>query len=170
MTEPCKTERSVSVDIRNSLNKKKYLLRIYIFISVAMLALIMAYSTIVYSRVDTKLFNGEINNGKKILIQMKNNIESIDDIVRGICLSNFYNMRSLMFLQEEDLLLESRAQTELIRSVITTNTFIHSVYIYNNNRKVYFSTKDPFYHEDRFLDAKLESLTTIPVLKPILRD
>ncbi len=159
------------MDIRSFLKKRKYFLRIYVFISVTIIVLIAVFSSVSYSRIRTKFFDDEVNNGIKILIQMKNNIQSIDSIVRETCISFFYDydIRALMFLRKEDAYLESHVQTQLMRS-ISVNDFIHSIYVYNNNRKIYFSTSDPFYHSDIPLEETLMSLPSVPVLKPILRN
>lgn len=160
------------MSIRNALGRKKYLMRIIIFISAIMLVFIIAFSGIIYFQIEKNLVEDEINNGKKILTQMKNNIMNIDNIVRSICLTNFYSddIRSLMYLKDEDSYVEINVNQKLIRSIITTNKFIQSVYIYNNNRKIYFSTTNPFYHEDDLLNKKIGSMSSIPVLNPVLRD
>jgi AraC-like DNA-binding protein len=158
--------------IFNSLSKRKYLLQVYTFVSVIILALMLTFSSVIYFRMEKSLVDEEISNGKKILIQMRNNIQNINDIVRNICLTNYYSndISGLLFLKEKDSFVEINAQQKLVKSVIATNFFIHSVYIYNNNRKIYFSTSDPFYHEDKLLEKKLESRQPVPVLKPVLRN
>jgi len=158
--------------LHNILQKRKYLIRIYIIVLTAMFTLIIAFSGIIYYQQGKSLVSNEINNGKKMLIPMANNIRNIDDIVHSICLTNFYStdIKALMYLKDKDSFIEINAIDRLKRSVIATNFFVRSVYIYNNNRKIYFSTANPTQMNDKYLEDKIRSMSSVPVLKPILRN
>lgn len=159
------------MSIRKAIHSKRYFFRIYILVSAIAITFIICLSSAIYFFVGNNLEKNEISNSKKVLVQMKNNVENIDKIVRNDCITNFYNsdVTSLMFQKEDPNVLDLDIMNKLSKSVIGSNSFIHSIYIYNNNRKLYYSTYGSVEYKDNLLEEVIKSYKKVPVLKPVLR-
>lgn len=161
------------MNIKNRLGQKKYLARIYLWFASLILLMTAILSSIVYFNVQEKVFDNEYKNSSKLLAQTKYNIEYLDNMVRNLTLSTYinYDVRSLMYLKDDENFDSLNVINKLKSSVVWSNSFVHSVYIYNNNKQRYYSTFGQFFHQDTEWEKVLQSYGgAVPPLKPIIRD
>lgn len=155
------------------LGSKKYLARIYLWFASVILLVTSILSSVVYYNVQEKVFENEYKNSRKLLAQTKYNIEYLDAMVRNLLLSTYNNndLRSLMYLKDEETFDSMNVMNKLKSSVFWSNSFVQSVYIYNNNKKRYYSTFGQFIYQDKELEALLQARgPALPPLKPFIRE
>ncbi|MDQ6419360.1 helix-turn-helix domain-containing protein [Paenibacillus sp. LHD-117] len=157
---------------RTTLQSRKYLIRIYLVILFMIFLMTAILSTTVYYNVQKRMYDSVSANSSKIVNQMKYNLEYLDEMMRNLTISTYnnYDVRSLMYLNDNESFDDMNVINKLNASVIPSNAFLHSIYIYNNNNNKYYSTFGKFDHSDTGLDKLLEERKTLPILKPILRE
>ena len=74
-----------------------------------------------------------------------------------------------MYLKDEDIYQNLMYLERIKKAQVGTSSFVHSLYIYNNYEKTYYSTINPVVHNDEYLNDIIKSYDKIPVLKPIMR-
>lgn len=159
--------------ITKKLGAKKYLARIYLWFASLILLVTAILSSVVYYNVQEKVVDNEFKNSRKLLAQTKYNIEYLDNMVRNLLLSTYNNndVRSLMYLNEDETFDYMNVINKLKSSVVWSNSFVQSVYLYNNNKQNYYSTFGQFIHKDMEWEKVLQAHGgSIPPLKPIIRD
>lgn len=159
------------MNIRSFLRTKKYSTKIFLWITSLMLVSTAVLSTVVYLNVESTVFGNEYETSQKILSQMKYNIDYMDEMVKNLCLSTYYNedVKSLMNLSDDETFEQMSIINKLSNSVVASNSFIHSIYVYNNRKKVYYSTYNTFRYNDPELTKVIQSYDKVPALTPVLR-
>lgn len=159
------------MNIKNPLKAKKYRTRIFLWITSVMIILIIMFSTVIYLKVENTVLSSEYESSQKILNQMKYNIDFLDQMVKNLCLSTYYNndIKTLMSYNDEETYEQMNIINKLSNSVVASNPYIQSIYVYNNRKKVFYSTYNSFKYEDPDLIKLMQSDGNIPVLKPIFR-
>ncbi len=157
--------------IKSLLKTRKYRTRIFLWITSVMIILIIMFSAVIYLNVEKTVLNSEYESSQKILNQMKYNIDFLDQMVKNLCLSTYYNndVKSLMDFTEEETYEQMNIINKLSNSVVASNPYIQSIYIYNNRKKVFYSTYNSFKYEDPDLIRLMQSNGNIPVLRPVFR-
>jgi len=151
--------------------EKKYWLRIFLWIACVILLIVCSFAALIYYNVERKVFQGEYENSQKILSQMKYNIDYLDSTIRSLTLSTYSNneIKALMYLTDDETYDHLSTINKLNATIIANNPFLHSIYIYNNNKNVYYSTFGDLFHTDAELDHALRSYDSVPSLKAIVR-
>ena len=159
------------MNIKNFLKIKKYRTRIFLWITSLMIILTTVFSTVIYLNVEKTILDNEFETNQKILNQMKYNIDYMDEMVKNLCLSTYYDedVISLMNYIDDETYEQMSIVNKLSNSVVASNSYVHSIYIYNNRKKVFYSTYNSFNYEDTELVRLIKSYTGIPVLKPVFR-
>ncbi|MFC3788902.1 helix-turn-helix domain-containing protein [Paenibacillus sp. GCM10012307] len=129
------------------------------------------FSALIYYSVERKVFHSEYENSQKILSQMKYNIDYLDTTIRNLTLSTYGNneVKALMYLKEDETYDQLSTINKLNATIIANNPFLHSIYIYNNYKDIYYSTFGDLFHADAELNEALNSYDRIPALKAIVR-
>ncbi|QGQ94401.1 helix-turn-helix domain-containing protein [Paenibacillus psychroresistens] len=150
---------------------KKYLIKIFLWITVVTLLIVSSFSALIYFNVESKVFKSEYENSRKLLVQMKFNIDYLDTMINNLTLSTYSNnkVKALMYLNEEETFDNLNIVNNLNDTIVANNSFIHSIYIYNNHKKIYYSTFNGIFQQDLQLDQALETYKVIPTLKAIVR-
>lgn len=157
--------------IRNLLKIKKYRTRLFLWITSLMIISITVFSSVIYLNVEKTVLGNEVETSQKILNQMKYNIDYMDEMVKNLCLSTYYNddVKSLMNLTEDETYEQMSIINKLSNSVIASNPYVQSIYVYNNRKKSFYSTYNSFKYEDPDLVKLIQANRDIPVLKPVFR-
>lgn len=159
------------MNLKKLLRAKKYRTRIFIWITSVMIILIIMFSALIYLNVEKTVLSSEYETSQKILNQMKYNIDFLDQMVKNLCLSTYYSndIKTLMNFTEEETYEQMNIINKLSNSVVASNPYIQSIYVYNNGKKVFYSTYNTFKYQDPDLLKLIESNPNIPILKPIFR-
>lgn len=157
--------------IRKLLKTKKYRTRIFLWITSVMMIFIIMFSALIYLNVEKTVLSNEYESSQKILNQMKYNINFLDQMVKNLCLSTYYNndIKNLMNYAEEETYEQMNVINKLSNSVVASNPYIQSIYVYNNRKKVLYSTYNSFKYQDPDLFKLMETEKNLPVLKPVFR-
>jgi len=152
--------------------EKKYLLRIFMWITCVILLIVLSFSALVYVNVERKVFKSEYENSQKVLSQIRYNIDFMDTTIRNLTLSTYSNndVKALMYLNDEETYENLSILNKLNASVVSNNPFLNSIYIYNNHKNVYYTTFGDMYRKDESLERLLAAYSRIPALKAIVRD
>ncbi|REE55444.1 hypothetical protein A8990_16815 [Paenibacillus taihuensis] len=150
---------------------KKYLVRIFLWMTCITLLIVSSLSALIYYNVERNVFKSEYNNSQKVLSQVKCNIDYLDTMIRNLTLSTYSNndVKALMYLNYEETYESLSVINKLNASIIANYPFLHSIYIYNNHKKLYCSTYGDLFHKDVGLDNLLDSYDHIPALRAIVR-
>lgn len=150
---------------------KKYLNKIYLWVTLGMFLVLVVFSGISYYTVQNEILKNEYTANKKILNQIKFNINYMDDMLVSLCFTTYYNsnVRNLINNQNIDFGEVAKEIETIKTSIINTNPFIHSIYIYNGQIGKYYTTLDGIIYDDASLNKLIKSYKEVPKLIPIYR-
>lgn len=151
--------------------EKKYLLRIFLWINGIILLILLSFSSLIYVNVERNVFQSEYEGSQKVLSQMKYNIDYLDTMISKLTFSTYGNndVKALMYLNDEETYDHMNTINKLNATVVANYPFVQSVYVYNNHKKMYYSTFGDLYHKDAELDKVLAENPHITPLKAIVR-
>lgn len=151
--------------------RRKFLNTILVWIIVAMLLPLSTFALIAYNMSGQAILNNEYQANKKILFQVKYNIDYMDDMILNSVISLYYNpeIRSIMYSEEIDFIELMKEINSLQTSIVNSNPFIRSIYLYNRKSDTYYTTTGELLFKDANFDKLLHSGREIPILKPIPR-
>lgn len=154
-------------------NKKnrKYLRKIYLWIALGMLLPLILFASIAFINVQKSMLDNEYQANKKILYEVKFNINFMDDMIVNTILSMSYNseISSLLYNDSIDFPQMLNEINKLKTQVIGTNPFIHSIYLYNGHTKTYYTTFEDLQFKDAGFESLLQSKKVLPKMKPLPR-
>ncbi len=151
----------------------KYLSRIYLWVAAATVVIVTIFSAIIYYNVDKMVMQNENNMNKKILSQVRYNIEYMDEIIKNLCLTTYLNSDTISMMFGDHFEYDELAMkiNKLRTSVVGMNTYVDSVCIYNNKEHAYITTDKGLLYEEQALDDIFSTYgTNLPKMKPILRN
>ncbi|WP_256759540.1 AraC family transcriptional regulator [Cohnella sp. WQ 127256] len=151
---------------------KAYYAKMVLWISIAILLIIIALSAVVYVNTQKLLMKNEYASNQKILFQVKFNMSFMDDTISSLCKSLFLNsdVGAVMYAMQENMVDVANRLNKVTSSITSTNPYIHSVTIYNRNLDQTYSAGSPSFFEDQLLGALYHSEQLPPKMKPIFRD
>lgn len=158
------------MNIIRVLMTKKYRTRIFLWMTSVMVTAIILLSSVIYMNAEKSVLNSEYESSQKILNQMKFNIDFMDNMVKNLCFSTYYSreVQSLMNFTGEETFDQIDIMGKLSSSV-SSNPYVQSIYVYNNRKKVFYSTYSSFKYEDEDLKKLIKEYKVVPVLRPIIR-
>lgn len=149
----------------------KYLSRIYLWVATAIVVIVSIFSAIVYYNVDKMVMQNEYKTNRKILNQVRYNIEYMDDMIKNLCLATYLNSDTISMMFGENLSYDELAMkiNKIRTSIVDVNPYIDSIYIYNNRVKAYFTTNNGLFYTEKALDDMFTQYGSgLPKMKPIL--
>lgn len=151
---------------------KAYFTKMVLWISIAILLIIIALSAVVYINTQKLLVKNEYASNQKILYQVKYNMAFMDDTISSLCKSLYLNsdVGAVMYAKQEDMVDVANRLNKVTSSMTSTNPYIHSVTIYNRYLDQTYNAGSPSFFEDQLLDALYRSEQLPPKMKPIFRD
>ncbi|MBM7565922.1 helix-turn-helix domain-containing protein [Paenibacillus sacheonensis] len=151
--------------------QRKFLRDMYKWISLAMLLPLTLFGIIAYYNSGQAVLGNEYQANKKILMQVKYNIDSMDDMILNSVFSIYNNpdVRAIMYNKDVEFADIYKSINTLRSSIVNTNPFIRSVYIYNSASKSYYTTLDELMFKDASLETLFQSGGELPILKPVPR-
>ncbi|MFD0616121.1 AraC family transcriptional regulator [Paenibacillus sp. GCM10027629] len=152
----------------------KYFVRIYLWTVLALLSILIFFSTIIYLGVENSVVRNNYDLNKQILSQVAYNVDNFDQTVKNLANSIYLSSDTKAILDMDhinDNYREASAALENLRTTyMSNNAFIHSIVIYNGKSKVYVSTHKGISSIDPGLETMMRSNQVVPVLKPIYRE
>jgi len=147
-------------------NGKKYLLRIFLFIILVTLVMIIISSINMYFQIEKMAINNLSDKDEAVMLHMKYYMSQMLNNILKISLGLFYDqdVQSLMYSENSDDVVDILNKIESINKVIITNNFIHSVAVYNHKIDKYFYSHQSLYFEDRELINLIDSYEIVPRL------
>lgn len=159
------------MSIKNIISPKKYLNKIYLWVTLGMFLVLIVFSGISYYNVQNEILKNEYTANRKILNQIKFNINYMDDMLVSVCFSTYYNSNVRNLINNANIDFgEVTKEIETIKtSIVNTNPFIQSIYIYNGQIGKYYTTLDGVIYEDASLNELIKSYEEVPKLVPVYR-
>ncbi|MGG1555922.1 helix-turn-helix domain-containing protein [Paenibacillus ferrarius] len=160
------------MNIRSFFGAKAYFIKMFLWISVAILALVVVLSTVVYVNSQNLLVKNEYEANQKILYQVKYNMAFMDQTISNLSKFLYLNsdVTAIMYAKQEDMLEVASHLSKVASSVTSANPYIHSIGIYNRNLDQSYSSGFPLFFKDQMLYDFINSDKALPKLKPIFRD
>lgn len=150
--------------------QRKYFRRIYQWMMLSSLLPLTIFALIAYYNVEQTVLANEYKANKQILLQIKDNIDYMNDMLLHSVMSFYYNadIHTIMYNTDSDLADTLDAMNKIKSSIANTNPFIQSIYVYNPNTGIFYTTLQDLFFRDKHLDVLTES-GDFPALKPIPR-
>lgn len=149
----------------------RYLWRIILWTSAAVLLVTLVISTAVYYNSQKVLLKKEYDSNIKLFDQMKINIEMMDTMASNLCKSLYMNddVLAVMYAKKEDAVNEAARINRIIRSAISANPYIYSVTIYNSTLNQFYNAGEAMFFDDRQL-IEIINGKQISKLRPVSRN
>jgi AraC-like DNA-binding protein len=152
----------------------RYLSKITMWVAIALFIAILFFAAILYFSVERTVLENTNESNRQVLYQMEYNINNMDEMIKNITLSTFFNENAMALMHEsfdtDDLYKAITGMDNLRKSLLNINSYIHSTYIYNSMSKTFFSSYKSIIYQDNMLEKAVRSYQKIPVLKPIVRE
>lgn len=160
------------MNIKSLLGAKAYFIKMVLWISMAILILVVVLSTVVYINSQNLLVKNEYASNQKILYQVKYNMSFMDQTISNLSKFLYLNsdVTAIMYAKKEDMIAVSSHLAKVVSSVTSANPYIHSIGIYNRNLDQSYSSGFPLFFKDQMLYDFINSNHALPKLKPIFRD
>lgn len=159
--------------LMKKIRAKKYFLRVFVVMLTVLIVLVSAIMWIVYLRMEQSLIEVEQDESQFFLEQLTGRIDYMDDTIRQQIVTIFFsdNTKLLLYSTSEDIYDQMVAVNGIKDAFVYANPSIHSIYIYNPYKEIYYSTYRSMYNLDEdFLDFyENESVSNlIPQMRIIL--
>ncbi|NOU62448.1 helix-turn-helix domain-containing protein [Paenibacillus sp. LMG 31461] len=160
------------MNIKAFLGAKAYFIKMVLWISIAILILVVVLSTVIYINSQNLLVKNEYAANQKILYQVKYNMSFMDQTISNLSKFLYLNsdVTAIMYAKKEDMIEVSSHMSKVVSSVTSAIPYIHSIGIYNRNLDHSYSTGFPLFFKDQMLFDFINSDQALPKLKPIFRD
>lgn len=159
------------MNLLQTFRSRKYLQRILLGFMLVVLLLIAA-SALLYFNAQSKVSSMEHDADRKLLTQMKYNIENMNEIAKDLAVSTF-NDEDFIALKSGADFEQSILKLDKLTRLVTNSPFLHSVVFYNAAQGRFFSTVNHTMSTDRMYEAFGEYMRTheaIPKLQLIPMD
>ncbi len=151
----------------------KFLRRIRISVMTTMFLIILLFSISLYFQAEKIIDQNVKSYNSNYLLQMKDNIDQMDQTIKNICLSTYVNpnVAFFMFTKNPGLVDQIVKIRSIHDTLISVYPFLHSIYIYNNIDKAYYSTFKGLYYKDTKLMETIRAYKKQPPrMTPIVRE
>lgn len=126
------------MNLLQTLRSRKYLQRILLgFMLVALL--LIAASALLYFNAQSKVSSMEHDADRKLLTQIKYNIENMNQIVKDLAVSTF-NDEDFIALKSGDDFDQSILKLDKLTRLVSNSPYLHSIVFYNAVQGRFFST------------------------------
>lgn len=158
--------------IKSLFNAKVYFSRITLWVSMAIVLVVTIFASIIYFKIDSSMMEKEYQNNKKILSQVKYNIDMMNSMVSNFSLTLFQSNEVAMIMntrETEDNLMDFIHNMDRLKKIVGANSHVKSIYIYNNFNGKYSSENSGIYCKDTILNDMTNNLEIVPKQLPVLR-
>ena len=127
--------------IREHVFFEKYAYKVSLLVTFALFGVIILLSFVTFLSVRKSMLDTEYQHNRSILYQVKYNIDYMDDMVRDACLSLYTdnNTISIMYNKNAEFY-DVYGRLLKLQQLVNTTPYLHSIYIYNNISKLYYTT------------------------------
>lgn len=157
-------------NLRNQ-QRQTFFRKMYLSMTLAMLLPLTLFGIVAYFNAESAILGNEYQSNKKILSQVKYNIDYMNDVILNSVIS-FYsnaNLQTIMYNSNPDFYEIIQEINKLQTSIVNTNPFIDSIYVYNGHTNTYYTTMRDLLFKDSNLEAMLQTKKELPILKPVPR-
>jgi len=143
--------------------------RIFIWIILTFIALILLFSIFSYINMEGIVVKKVYETNLDILSQVKYNVQLMDNTIKNLCKELFVNtdVAELMYGDDSDTF-QNLLKMKNIELIIISNPFVESVYIYNGKTGEFFSPGKGITTDKQFFSGIAGEGKVIPSLKPIV--
>lgn len=151
---------------------KSYFTRMVLWISAAILAIVIVLAAVVYMKAQTVLVKKQSETDQSMLYQIRYNIELVNQTIANMSKALYVDqdVSAVMYAKSENMEDMATRLNKIYASITAANPFIHSVSIYNSSLRQYYSTGAPQFYQDGILEGLVRSGISVPILKPVFRD
>jgi Response regulator containing CheY-like receiver domain and AraC-type DNA-binding domain len=145
------------MNIKNFRKSQRMFMNILLAITCSIVMTALILSTVLHYNYENILVNFINNSNLKLLSQTSNSLSYINEaaINSGISLLMNNDAKYMLYNNSSDEFLLSNCFERIIKTV-NTIPYIHSVYLYNDTRNIYYSTSmTPINSQDEFIDREL---------------
>lgn len=157
--------------IRSLVTSKRYVKKIYLWVAISMILVLVTFAAVFYFVAQNDTMSNELNTNTKILNQIKFNINYMDEMIVNLCFTAYYNSDVKNLMENDNIeYADILANIKMIKtSLVNTNPYIKSVYIYNRQAGACYTTYNQINYSDADLEDLIKSCKQVPRLVPIYR-
>lgn len=159
-------------NILKKLRARKYRSRVYLLIVLAICAVLTLFSFLSYYNVEHVVLNKEYDINRRILYQIRFNMESMSKQVENLTFELYYKpeVKEIMYSRSVDMDGVITELSDIKDKISSYYPSVQSVYIYNGNTKLNYTTRNgEMIYNDAYLNMLISSHPQISTLKPMLR-
>jgi len=124
--------------MRQWIRSRIYLLRILLSFMLVVMMLVGS-SILFYYNSQSKVLAMQADSDRKLLTQINYNIENMNNIIKTLAMSIYYD-NDLVALKSGSDFLQSLTKLEKLNQLVTFSPFLHSIVIYNGKLDRFFSS------------------------------
>ena len=155
------------------LRNRRFLKKILLIVTLGLAVMITLFSAILYFFIESLVIRIESESNRNLMAQVQYNVRFIGQTIKNTCEHLYLNsdVAHIMNFGDSDRdFEEGMIRMNLVwNSVKDSNPFIHSIFIYNNNTKRFYSTYGGMLFEDKGLLEYLENREDVPRMIPVFR-
>ncbi|WP_189011158.1 AraC family transcriptional regulator [Paenibacillus marchantiophytorum] len=127
------------------LRSRKYLQRILLSLTVFIVVVLCVFASTMYVKMKSTTLHIQTEANRKVLAQVKYNVEYMDEILKNLMMSLYFDNEVIPILYGQTFSYESIA-TKLAKldKLADSSTYLHSIILYNNYTHTYLSTNRKF--------------------------
>jgi YesN/AraC family two-component response regulator len=128
----------------DSYRTRKYLRSIFIYVALLMIAFLSVSSFTLYYNSQQTILQLQQESNRKILTQIKNNMESMNEIVKNVAITVFFDTELIPLLYSNEKLSLDEKFPKLLKldKYVNSMSFLQSIAIYNGSNGEVYSTDD----------------------------
>jgi len=158
--------------------KRKYLWTISLWFSISFFSLTLISLFFVYYNIEKVAIQNEQINNQRFLKQIMFNIEFMDTTVKKLCLGVYADSDAQDIMtrkhSDQEILDIIQKMNNITSSLMPNNSFIDSIYIYNNKDNIFYTNRGSLLFNDillkKYINDSLNTGKKIPQLKPVSRN
>ncbi len=155
------------------LRKRIFLRKIIVGVTLGLAVLITVFSGILYFCIESLVVRIESESNKNLMAQVQYNVRFIGDTIKNTC-EHLYLSSDVEYIMNfgssDSDFEEGMIRMNMVwKAVKDSNPFIHSIFIYNNNTRQFYSTYGGMLYQDASLEEYLKGRDSIPRMVPVFR-
>ncbi|BBH21512.1 hypothetical protein Back11_28570 [Paenibacillus baekrokdamisoli] len=153
---------------------RKYLQRILLSLIVFVVVVLCVFALTLYWKMKSTTLHIQTEANRKVLAQVKYNVEYMDEILKNLMMSLYFDNEVIPILYGKTFSYENIAiKLAKLDKVADSSTYLHSIILYNNYTNTYLSTNRKFqdnlngeigrFEEQLDNQQKLQKMKLVPI-------
>ncbi|WP_187274173.1 AraC family transcriptional regulator [Paenibacillus sp. N3.4] len=127
------------------IRSRKYLQRILLSLTVFIVVILCVFASTLYLKMKSSTLHIQTEANRKVLAQVKYNVEYMDEILKNLMMSLYFDNEVIPILYSKTFSYETISnKLAKLDKLVDSSTYLHSIILYNNYTHTYLSTNRKF--------------------------